>query len=166
MWSVTPSPSNILLKLYKFIDLSAEEDKNLNPSAEKETPFIVWLWSYKEIKLFLWARSHILIYPSCAPEINLFKANEHFDITLIPSECPSKVPKKGLANILCSLVALNALWNSLALEKLCSAFAVRITEEEGSCEIVAILTIVDVLLLKLCANQQSTIIRNIIIFYL
>lgn len=56
----------------------------------------------------------------------------HFSRTEIPSECPSKVPMRGLANNLLSLTALKALWYSLALEKECSAKGVRTTELCGS----------------------------------
>jgi hypothetical protein len=31
----------MVLKSYRFMDLSAEEERNLNPSGEKETPLIV-----------------------------------------------------------------------------------------------------------------------------
>jgi hypothetical protein len=95
-----------------------------------------------EIKLFLYERSQILIYPSCAPEIILLSERVHFYNTEIPSEWPSKVPIKGLANNLFNLTALNALWYYRALENECSAKGVRITELCGSCVRVWILTMV------------------------
>jgi hypothetical protein len=52
-------------------------------------------------------------------------------------------PKNGLANILFNFVALKARWNSRAREKGCSALGVRVTDEAGSCVIVAIFTIVE-----------------------
>lgn len=124
-----------------MIDLSKEEDKNLRPSFEKETPFTADLCSYRLIKVFLSLKSQRRIYPSWAPEIILLTKSGHFAITLTPSEWPWRAAKKGFANILWSLVALVALWNSLALEKGCYALGERVTEVKGCCVIVAILTI-------------------------
>ncbi len=86
--------------------LSFDDDTNLYPSGEKDTPFTVCVWSYADTKHFLYAISQIFIYPSWDPEIILFNANGHFAMTLIPSEWPYKVPINGLANILFSLTAL------------------------------------------------------------
>ena len=64
--------------------------------------------------------------------MNLLRASGHFERALMPSEWPGKLCRKGLANIFYSLLALWALWNSLAREKGCSARGVLTTEEEGS----------------------------------
>jgi len=129
------------------MDLSAELDKNLDPSLENATPLIVWLWSYKDIKLYLCEISHIFIYPSWAPEINLFKAKGHLANTLIPSEWPYKVPRNGFEKILFNFVALKALWNYRALENGCSALGVLTTDEVGVWVMVCIFTIVEAWLL-------------------
>lgn len=126
-----------------MIELSADEEINLCPSLEKETPLIVCLWSYSEIKLDLSAISQIRISPSWDPDIILFKASGHLASTLIPSEWPYRLPMNGFAKILFNFVALKARWNSRARENGCSALGVLVTAEVGSWVIVKILTIVD-----------------------
>lgn len=111
--------------------LSAEEERNFNPSGENVTPLTDCVCSYIETKLLRSAISHIFTSPSCEPEINLFNTCVHFARALIPSECPWKLCMKGLANIFSILLALYALWNSLALEKGWSARGVRMTVEVG-----------------------------------
>lgn len=61
----------------------------------------------------------------------------------MPSEWPVKTPTSGFANNFWSLVALKALWNSLALEKGCQALGERVRDCTGWWVIVAIFTIVD-----------------------
>lgn len=63
--------------------------------------------------------------------MNLLSICADFAKELTPSEWPSKLWMNGFANIFYNLLALNALWNYLALEKGCSASGVLITEEVG-----------------------------------
>ena len=53
--------------------------------------------------------SQALSSPSNVPEITFVKLEGHLLIADIESECPVNYPKKGFANILSSLVAVNAL---------------------------------------------------------
>ena len=91
---------------YKLIVLSDDEEMNLSPSLLKHTPFIDWVCSYTCTIHLLSLISHILISPSCPPDINLLTQLLHLQRQLIPSECPLKLLTNGFPNIFYSLTPL------------------------------------------------------------